>query len=114
MCFSGDGREWYFVLVEEWLVPTESGREALPDTYDTLDEAQEAAMDYLKSRMKDFSFSISMKVCHPAMHDGGLLCIMDPAEGQDEEWYDCVKIVPIPYGILAGVGFRPEMPKGLA
>lgn len=114
MCFSGDRREWYFVLVEEWLVPTESGREVLPDTYDTLDDAQKAAIEHLENVAKDFSYAINMKMSAPSIYNpGGLMCMIDPAEGHDEEWYDCVKIVPIPYGIRTDVGFCPEVPKGL-
>lgn len=111
MKFEGDSREWYFVLVEEWLIPSESGREALETTYDTLDEALEAAREYLEKERKSYS-ATGFKFTSPVKY-GELSYIMTPGEGQDDEWYDCVKIVPIAYGIYPIIGHVPEVPKAL-
>ena len=113
MKFKGDEREWYFVLVEEWLVPTESGREVLSDTYDTLEEARDAARDILEKLRKESWSFIGLKMSPPVKY-GELSYIMTPAEGQEDEWYDCVKIVPIAYGLSPIIGYSPETPKGLS
>ena len=112
MKVEGDPREWYFVLIDEWLVPTESGRMVLEDTYDDLESARNAALERLRRCKADFEGATRLKASEPVEY-GSLTCIMDTAEGQDEEWYECVKIVPIPYGIWPVTGYRPEAPKGL-
>jgi hypothetical protein len=112
MKFDGDGREWYFILVEEWLTSAESGRDVLHETYDTLEEAQEAARTYLDGEREVFSFMAGVKATPPGKF-GELTYVMTPEEGQEDEWYYCVKIVPIAYGMAPITGFRPEMPKGL-
>ena len=110
MKIDGDQREWYFVLVEEWLVPTESGRDVIALTFDTLDEALDGARDHLERQKRDFESCTGLK-CTPPEQYGNLMYIMTPAEGQDDEWYDCVKIVPITYGVAPVIGYEPEAPK---
>lgn len=110
MKFDGDPREWYFVLVEEWLIPTESGREVMLDTYDTLESALEAAREHLEKEMMNFSLVTGFKSSPPAKY-GDLMYIIDNVEGQEEtDWYDCVKAVPIPYGVMPIIGYIPESP----
>ena len=107
-----DSREWYFVLVEEWLTPTESGREVINTTYDTLDEALVAAREHLEKERESFSSAIRLKATNPEKC-GELSYVMTPGEGQDDEWYDCVKVVPIAYDLRPITGYVPEIPKGL-
>ena len=38
------------------------------------------------------------------------MAISTPAEGQDDEWYDCVKIIPLSYGVMPIIGHKLEMP----
>lgn len=109
MKFEGDPREWYFVLVEEWLVPTESGRDVMLPTYDTLDSALDAAREHLESEAQNFASATGLKPTSPAKY-GDLMYVMTPGEGQDDEWYDCVKVVPVAYGIMPITGYSPEKP----
>jgi hypothetical protein len=87
----------YYVLVEEWLVPSHSGREVLANTYDDLEKARDAAMAHLRLAKQDFENATKLKATNPAEY-GELMCIMTPGEGQEDEWYDCVKILPISWG----------------
>ena len=110
MKFDGDPREWYFVLVEEWLIPTESGRVVMEDTYDTLEGAMEAAREFLEGEMMNFSLATGYKSSPPAKY-GDLMYIIDNGEGQEEtDWYDCIKIVPMTYGVMPIIGFSLENP----
>lgn len=45
----------YYMLVEEWLYPTESGREPRTETFDSLPGALVAAMDIANSERPNFS-----------------------------------------------------------
>lgn len=110
MKFDGDPREWYFILVEEWLIPTESGRVVMEDTYDTLEGAMEAAREHLEREMMNFSLATGYKSSPPSKY-GDLMYVIDNIEGQEEtDWYDCVKVVPIPYGVMPIIGYSPESP----
>lgn len=113
MKFEGDPREWYFVLVDEWLIPTESGRDPLPETFDDLEEAREFATAYLEGERKSFFEATGVKASVPAQY--GQLCVMiSPEEGQEDEWYECVKIVPMYCGVMPVYGWMPAaVPKEL-
>jgi len=111
MKFEGDDREWYFVLVWEWLAPTESGREVLDLTYDTLDEALEAAREHLERERPNFISATGLNASEPARY-GDLMCLVNAGDGPDPEWYDCVKIVPMAYGVRPIIGYWPENPIG--
>ena len=102
-------KTWYYVLVEEWLVPTESGRRVLESTYDTIDEAREAAISHLRAEKSDFELTTGLKATDPEEY-GDYMAISTPAEGQDDEWYDCVKIIPLSYGVMPIIGHKLEMP----
>lgn len=109
MKFDGDPREWYFVLVEEWLMPLESGRSVFDVTYDTLEEALDAAREYLEGEWENFFDGTGAKPTRPEKY-GDLMYIITPGEGQDDGWYDCIKIVPMTYGVMPIIGFSPDNP----
>ena len=112
MKFDGDEREWYFILVAEWLVPTESCRRVFEDTYDNITDARSAALELLEKEKGDFEEATRLKSSVPA-ECGALTYIMTPDEGQEDEWYECVKIVPMAYGVMPIIGNRFDIPKEL-
>ena len=112
MKFDGDEREWYFILVAEWLIPTESGRRVFEDTYDNITDARSAALERLEGEKEDFEKVTGLKSSVPAEY-GPLTYIISPDEGQDDEWYECIKIVPMAYGVMPIIGNRLDIPNGL-
>lgn len=88
----------YYVLVEEWLYTTESGRDTIDVTFDSREEALLYAGDFIKNEVQNFSDHNKVDCLPPEEYspccndEGGF--IITPRNGLDE-WYYAVRVFKI-------------------
>lgn len=91
----------YYVAVEEWLYPTESGREIAGD-FDTYEEALRRAGRLCKDEMFNFADATGCDPSNPTEFvspDGTQRGVMIADSKGLEEWWYAVKIVPVRHGL---------------
>lgn len=94
-------KRMYYILVEEWLYPTESGRE-VHDDYDSYEAALAKAKEFCEDEMYNFLHATGCDPTHPEAfinRDGSKqgVCITC-LNGLDRWWY-AVKIIPVEHGL---------------
>ena len=87
----------YYIVVTEWLYPTESGREVFND-FDDYDEALETAYSLVKDEIENFTEATKCEptpIIYSLNTDGYIItdknCLKD--------WWFQAKIVEVDYGI---------------
>ena len=95
-------RTTYYILVEEWLYPTESGRDVCDGSYDSYGAALAGAKEFCEDEMYNFAYATKCDPTHPEAfinRDGSKqgVCITC-VNGLDEWWY-AVKIIPVEHGL---------------
>ena len=89
----------YYVLVEEWLYPTESGRDFVEDC-DTIEEAVEIATEKCVEEVYNFAHNCKCDPTTPStVEEGGKAVgvIITDKNGMEDWWY-AVKIVEVEHG----------------
>ena len=91
----------YFLVVQEWLYPTESGRDVESDTYDTKEEALEVCADLVRTEKSNFSDACK---CDPSpanavTKDGKTAGFVITDKNGMEDWWFCAKVVEVEYGL---------------
>ena len=89
----------YYILVEEWLYPTESGRDFVND-YDTIEEAEEAALDACGCEKYNFSYACKCDPTTPSLvkENGKTIGAIITDKNGTEDWWYAVKIVEVEHG----------------
>lgn len=91
----------YYIAIEEWLYPTESGREFIDD-FDTFEDAVKCAKELCESETYNFSHATGCDPLPPAVvelkPDGkSIRYVITPKNGLDDWWYS-VKVVEMRHG----------------
>lgn len=91
----------YYIVSEEWLYPTESGREIAGD-FDTYEEALRQAREMCKDEMFNFADATGCDPSNPEAfisRDGTQQGVMIADSKGLEEWWYAVKIIPVRHGL---------------
>ena len=91
----------YYMLVEEWLYPTESGKDPCEYTWDTPDEAMAYAEAKVREEEKNFPSATACDClpaarCEPCNGDAGSF-IVTTKDGVEPWYYACrvFKVAPL-------------------
>ena len=95
----------YYIMVEEWRYPTESGSDLIADySADELDEALEKAESMVDAELENFRLSCcgsewpmrhnNMNGGNPMMCPNEMGCMLTTKDGLDP-WYYAVRLIPI-------------------
>ena len=91
----------YYIVVQEWLYPTESGRDVLADTYDDVAEATASARRCVESEVFNYDRATG---CTPTpveetedFQSKAAFIITDKAGL--EEWWFAAKVIEVQYGV---------------
>ena len=92
-------RSRYYIVVEEWLYPTEGGRDYIED-YDTFVEARAKALELVKSELHNFASATGCEPSAPdeVQEDGRTAGIIITDKSGFEDWWYAVKIIPVAHG----------------
>lgn len=95
----------YYALMEEWLYPTESGREPVDVTFESYGEALDYADSMCEKEMANFRAACRYEPTHPDHYFPKDQLDRDPAgsvitvkNGLEEWWYG-VRVIPLTYGL---------------
>ena len=85
----------YYIVFQEWLLPTESGRDPCEHTFDSLDEAREYAVDTCRGEEENFRRAsggdcLPAAWCEPANGDAG--SAMLTAKNGLDPWYVAFRV----------------------
>lgn len=91
----------YYVCMEEWLYPAESGREYL-ENYDSYEDALRKAMNRCEGEMANFAFATGCDPTRPRAFISEMgakqgVCIT--CENGLDEWWYAVKIITVTHGM---------------
>ena len=90
----------YYIVVTEWLYPTESGRDVFYD-FDTKEEALSMCAEL--TRTEKYNFADACK-CDPSpanavTKNGKTVGFLITDKNGNEEWWYCAKVVEVEYGL---------------
>ena len=89
----------YYMVVDEWCYPTETGRDFLMD-FDSLEEALKWSESKCESETWNFADVTGCDPCAPERFKGAYEgYVISPKNGLDDWWY-AVKVVPVVHGAV--------------
>lgn len=96
-----EGSSTYYICMEEWLYPTESGRDFVEE-YDTYEEALAKAKECCDSELYNFASATGCDPTRPEAFinkDGMKQGVCITCKDGLEEWWYAVKIIPVDHGL---------------
>lgn len=85
----------YYIVVEEWLYPAESGREVHADTFDSEEDAIRECEAKRAAETANFSENCRCEaVAACAAHGQDMMCVLTPREC-DDPWYYAARVLRV-------------------
>ena len=91
----------YYIVAEEWLYPTERGRD-LVDDFDTYEDALARARELCKDEMFNFAQATRCDPSNPTAFispDGSRQGVMIADNKGLDDWWYAAKIIPVRHGL---------------